>query len=126
MSDFLKVVYRRAMEAADPATLQLAFDAAVLDRYAADGAYQVMRTDSAGRVRKQGGWSLDFGIAGEDRIVHASWGALMNQLPASEREHWSAHATVAAAMSDNFLRMQLSPMSCFDDGDLRPWKVDGA
>jgi hypothetical protein len=121
MSDFLKVVYRKALSSDDPALLQLAFDAAVLDRYRGDAAYQVIRTDSAGRVRKQGGWSLDFGIADDDRIVHASWRALVDQLPAGEREHWAAHATVAAALSDNFVRMQLSPMSCFDDGDVRAW-----
>jgi len=121
MSDFLKVAYRRALPAGDPALLQLAFESAVLDRYRENDAYQVIRTDSAGRVRKQGGWSLDFGIADGDRIVHASWRALTEQLPESEREHWAAHAAVAGALSDNFLRMQLSPMSCFDDGDLRSW-----
>jgi len=121
MSDFLKVAYRRALASSDPALLQLAFDASVLDRYRADAAYQVMRTDSAGRLRRQSGWSLDFGIADGDRIVHASWQALAANLPPAEREHWAAAAAVADALSDNFLRMQLSPMSCFDDGDLRSW-----
>jgi hypothetical protein len=121
MSDFLRVIYRRALPQGDPALLQLAFEAAVLDRYRGDAAYQVMRTNSAGRVRKQGGWSLDFGIAADDRFVHASWRSLTEQLPEAERDHWAAHATVATALSDNFLRMQLSPMSCFDDGDLRNW-----
>ncbi|MEX0750905.1 MAG: hypothetical protein WD359_08865, partial [Dehalococcoidia bacterium] len=86
MSDFLKVVYRKALAANESALLQLAFEAQVLDRYRSDAAYQVIRTDSAGRVRKQGGWSLDFGIADEDRIVHASWRALSEQLPEGERE----------------------------------------
>ena len=121
MSDFLKVAYRRALPAGDPALLQLAFESGVLDRYRENAAYQVIRTNSAGRVRKQGGWSLDFGIADDDRIVHASWRALTEQLPEGEREHWALHAAVAAALSDNFLRMQLSPMSCFDDGDVRSW-----
>jgi hypothetical protein len=121
VSDFLKVVYRKALAANDPALLQLAFEAQVLDRYRSDGSYRVIRTESAGRVRKQGGWSLDFGIASGDRIIHTSWRALTEQLPESERDHWAMHATVAAELSDNFLRMQLSPMSCFDDGDVRPW-----
>jgi hypothetical protein len=121
MSDFIKVAYRRALTAGDPALLQLAFESSVLDRYRENAAYQVIRTNTAGRVRKQGGWSLYFGIADDDRIVHASWHALTQQLPESEREHWAAHATVAADLSDNFLRMQLSPMSCFDDGDVRSW-----
>jgi hypothetical protein len=121
MSDFLKVVYKRALAQGDPALVQLAFDAAVLDRYREDAAYQVIRTDTAGRVRKQGGWTLDFGIAAADAIVHTSWNALTSQLPESERDHWALHATVTPALSDNFVRMQLSPMSCFDDGDVRTW-----
>jgi len=42
-------------------------------------------------------------------------------LPESEREHWSAHTAPLTTYSDMFLRMQLSPGSCFDDGDLRTW-----
>lgn len=121
MSDFLKVIYKRALTSNDPALLQLAFDAAVLDRYRADAAFQVLRTDTAGRIRKQAGWTLDFGIADSAAVIHASWQALATQLPETEREHWSGFAAVAASLSDNFIRMQLSPMSCFDDGDLRAW-----
>jgi len=121
MSDFLKLVYRKALASNDPALVQLAFEAGVLDRYRGEPGYQVIRTNSAGRVRKQGGWSLDFGIADDDRIVHTSWRALVEQLPEGERDHWAMHASVAAALSDNFVRMQLSPMSCFDDGELRAW-----
>ena len=62
MSDFLKVVYRRALASEDPALVQVFFDAAVIDRYRGDAAYQVIRTDTAGRVRKQRGWALDVGI----------------------------------------------------------------
>jgi hypothetical protein len=121
MSDFLKVAYRRALSSSDPGLLQLAFDASVLERYRGDGSYQVIRTNSAGRVRRQSGWALDFGIADGDRVIHASWQALATNLPEPEREHWAAAATVARELSDNFLRMQLSPMSCFDDGELRSW-----
>ena len=41
-------------------------------------------------------------------------------LAASVREHWAAHVT-ALPLSENFLRMQLSPGSCFDDGEARTW-----
>ncbi len=120
MSDFLKVLYRRAMASRDPALLQLSFEPAVLDRYRGSSAFQLIRTNTAGRVKKQGGWSLDFGIAEGDAFIHASWTALANNLPEDEREHWAMHAA-SPAVSDNFLRMQLSPGSCFDDGELRTW-----
>jgi hypothetical protein len=120
MSDFLKVLYRRAFAGRDPALLQLSFDPAVLDRYRGNSAFQVIRTNTAGRVKKQGAWALDFGIAEDDAFIHASWAALINSLPDDEREHWAMHAMWQAA-SNNFLRMQLSPGSCFDDGELRTW-----
>lgn len=120
MTDFLKIVYRRAMTAGDPALLQLCFEAAVVDRYREDAAFQVIRTDTAGRIRKQGGWSIDFGIAEDGAMIHASWGAISTALPESERAHWAAHAT-AQPLSENFLKMQMAPASCFDDGDIRSW-----
>jgi hypothetical protein len=121
MSDFLKLIARKALSAGDPSLLQVGFDTAVLERYRADPAYRVIRTNTAGRVSKLRGWSIDFGIADGDSAIHASWGALSMQLPESERDHWAMHSAVIVALSDNFLRMQLSPMSCFDDGDVRPW-----
>ncbi len=121
MSDFLRVTQQRALKAADPALLQVGFDAAVLDRYRADASCQVMRTNTVGRVRKQGGFTIDFGISPGEATLHASWHGLMHALPEAERDHWSAHAAPVASYSDMFLRMQLSPSSCFDDGDLRPW-----
>ncbi len=120
MSDFLKVLYRRALANADPALVQLSFEAAVLDRYRENAAFRVMRTNTAGRVKKQGGWSIDFGICEDERAIHASWSQVANNLPDNEREHWAMHAA-GVALSENFLRMQLSPGSCFDDGDLRTW-----
>jgi hypothetical protein len=121
MSDYLKVLYRRALASRDPALVQLTFDAAVLERYRGNAAVRVIRTNTAGRVKKQGGWSLDFGIGEGDATVHASWTQVANNLPDAEREHWATHAATGAGMSENFLRMQLSPGSCFDDGDLRDW-----
>lgn len=120
MSDYLKIVVRRALMSGDPALLQISFDAAVVDRYRGRDDFQVIRTEAAGRVRKQGGWSIDFGIAEDDRTIHSSWSAVAHQLPEDEREHWATHVT-GTAMSENFLRMQLAPGSCFDDGDVRTW-----
>jgi hypothetical protein len=119
MSEYLRLVHRRALTNGDPSLVQLWFDASVIDRYR-DAGYQVVRTNSAGRVRKQGAWSIDAGIAPDDRTLHCSWGAIA-VLPEDERAHWAAHAVAGGAMSENFLRMQLSPGSCFDDGDLRMW-----
>ena len=119
MPEYLALVYRRALSRQDPSLVQLSFDAGVIDRYRGRQDYSVIRTDSAGRVKKQGGWSLDFGIAEGDQAVHVSWQALANQLPEEERDHWALHA--AGAYSENFLRMQLAPASCFDDGDVREW-----
>ena len=121
MSDYLKLAYGRALSSADPSLLQVSFEAAVLDRYRGDHSFQVIRTNSAGRVRKQGGWSVDVGIAPDERTIHASWHALAYAVPEGERAHWAAHAAAASGYSENFLRMQLSPGSCFDDGELRAW-----
>ena len=120
MPDFLRVLGRRALMNRDPALLQVAFDAAVIERYRGQAAYQVIRTKTAGRVKKQGGWSLDFGIGEGDALVHASWSQLAQNLPDGEREHWAAHV-IDLPLSENFLRMQLSPGSCFDDGEARTW-----
>lgn len=120
MPDFLKVLYRRALMDNDPALLQLSFEAAVLDRYRGDGSFSVVRTNTAGRVSKAGGWSLDFGIGEGDATIHASWQALTERLPEAERGHWAGYAS-DPHLSHNFVRMQLSPGSCFDDGDLRSW-----
>ncbi|MEX2245232.1 MAG: hypothetical protein WEC75_00965 [Dehalococcoidia bacterium] len=119
MSDYLKLLYHRALSAGDPALLQVSFDAAVLDRYRERPEFSVIRTNTAGRVRKQGGWSVDFGIAEGDAIVHVSWQYVEHSLPEDERDHWASHA--AGVVSENYVRMQMAPGSCFDDGDVRTW-----
>jgi hypothetical protein len=121
VSDFLRITQQRALNVGNPALLQVGFDVAVLDRYRADPACQVMRTDTVGRVRKQGGFTIDFGISPGEASIHASWQALTTSLPETERDHWASHASPVAGYSDMFLRMALSPSSCFDDGELRPW-----
>ena len=121
MSDYLTLVYRRAIEKGDPALLQVSFAVAVLDKYRESSAHSVIRTDTVARVRKQGEWSFDFGISPGEATVHAAWAALMTQLPEDERAHWASHTAPTASYSDMYLRMQLSPNACHDDGDLRDW-----
>lgn len=113
-----RVVVRRALASGDPANLQLWFGVDVLQRYREQGL-QVIRTNTVGRVRKQGAWTLDFGIAPDETAIHVPFGPL-SQLPEAEREHWAQFALPAPA-SKMFLQMRLSPGSCFDDGELRSW-----
>ena len=115
---YLRLIYRRVLKNQDPALAQVSFDSSVLDRYRGQSGYSLIRTNSAGRVKREGGWTLDVGIA--ESTVHASLRDVMNNLPEAEREHWAGHA-VALPMSDAFLQMQLQPSSCFDDGELRAW-----
>ena len=119
MSDYLKIVVSRSLTSGDPSLVQISFDAAVIDRYRGRADFRVIRTNSAGRVHKQSGWSIDFGIADGDLTIHSSWKQIAF-LPEDERAHWAAHVT-GMPMSENFLRMQLAPGSCFDDGDVRTW-----
>lgn len=79
----------------------------------------MIRTDTVGRVRKQGGWSLDFGIAPEEDMIHVTYAQLV-ALPEAEREHFAAHACLLPA-SKMFIQMRMTPGSCFDDGELRSW-----
>jgi hypothetical protein len=114
-----RLTARRALNAGDAALLQLHFAVAVLDRYRQGANFSVIRTDTVGRVRQQGGWSLDFGIAPQEDAIHVAW-ADLQRLPESDREHWAAHATLPPS-SRMFLSMRLTPGSCFDDGELRSW-----
>lgn len=104
----------------DLGTAQVWFDQAVLDRYRGQPGWRVMRTNSAGRVRSPAGWSLDFGIAPGDGLIHAAAADLAQRLPAPERAHWTQHLHLPAT-SPAFLTMRLGAGSCIDDGDLRDW-----
>ena len=64
---------------------------------------------------------VDCGIAPDERTVHVSWQAVAHALPEGEREYWALHAADPSGVSENFIRMQVSPGSCFDDGDVRAW-----
>jgi len=114
-----RVVLRRALAAGAPANLALHFAVAVLDRYLEGDGFSIIRTDTVGRLSKDGGWTLDFGIAPAEDRVHLFAGDLL-RLPEAEREHWAAFAALLPA-SAMFLQMRLAPGSCFDDGELRGW-----
>src|ERR1700704_1729423 len=96
---------------------QLWFDRAVLERYRALPGWRVMRTDTVGRVRSPEGWSLDFGIAEGEQLLHAGAADL------TERLHWAQH-TVTPRVSRTFLTMRLAPGSCIDDGELRDFEPE--
>jgi hypothetical protein len=104
----------------DLGAAQLWFDRGVLDRYRVQPGWRVMRTNTVGRVRSPEGWSLDFGIAEGDQILHTSLADLSQRLPVAEHQHWAQHL-VTPPVSVNFLTMRLVPGSCIDDGDLRDW-----
>ena len=114
-----QAVVRRALARGDPANLVLHFEVALLDRYRDGAGFALIRTDTVGRLRKEGGWAIDFGIAPDELLIHAFAGDLL-RLPEDEREHWSAYAT-ALPSSRMLLQMRLAPGSCFDDGEVRPW-----
>jgi len=99
------------------------FDQGVLDPYRGRPGWRVMRTNTVGRVQSSDGWSLDFGIADADGLVHATLVDLTQRLPASERQHWAQHL-VTPAVSRAFVTMRLAPGSCIDDGDLRDWAAE--
>jgi hypothetical protein len=96
------------------------FDQHVLDRYRGQSGWRVIRTNTVGRLRSPDGWSLDFGIAPDDQILHTTALELSQRLPAPERQHWAQHV-VSPGASRNFLTMRLAPGSCIDDGDVRDW-----
>jgi hypothetical protein len=112
-------LYLRVLDG-DLGAAHLWFDQRVLDRYRELLGWRVMRTNTVGRVRSPEGWSLDFGIASGDCLLHTSAKELSERLPASERQHWARHVAMPAA-SRNFLTMRLAAGACIDDGDLRDW-----
>ena len=65
------------------------FDQHVLDRYRGQSGWRVMRTNTVGRLRSPDGWSIDFGIAPDDHLLHTTALELSQRLPAPERQHWA-------------------------------------
>jgi hypothetical protein len=54
----------------DLGAAHLWFDEHVLDRYRGQAGWRVIRTNTVGRLRSPEGWSLDFGIAAGDAVLH--------------------------------------------------------
>ena len=105
----------------DAGAAQLWFDEHVLDRYRERPGWRVMRTNSVGRLASPEGWSVDFGIAEDDAVLHTTVSELSQRLPAAERQHWLQHI-ITPDLSRNFVAMRMAPGSCIDDGELRDWK----
>jgi hypothetical protein len=113
------LLYRRVL-GGDTGLAQVWFSSGVLDRYRSQSGYRVLRTNSAGRIRAPGGWTLDFGIADDDRLIHVSAADLAQRLPPAERQHWLG-AIFAPPVSGTFLVMRLGTGHCIDDGEVREW-----
>ncbi|MEX0800010.1 MAG: hypothetical protein WD379_02195 [Dehalococcoidia bacterium] len=112
------VIYSRALSSHDPNLVQIRFHVTVLDVYRERGL-DIKRTETVGRLRKAGGWSIDFGIGEGERTIHASFGDLMG-LPEEELRHWAGHVA-QSDLSESFCKMRLHPGSCIEDGELRDW-----
>lgn len=106
--------------AGDFGAAQVWFDQHVLDRYRTQDGARVIRTNSAGRVKAASGWSLDFGIAADDRLIHAAAADVSQRVPPSEHEHWLKFL-LTLPTSQTFLMMRLGSNVCIDDGDVRAW-----
>jgi hypothetical protein len=117
----LLLAYRRALTLGDSALVQVHFHASVLDKYRGAPGFELIRTNTVGRIKREGGWTIDLGIGEEGALVHACLGDLLQALPEGEREHWAEHA-VTPPVSRMFVQMRLTPGSCFDDGEVRPWE----
>ena len=101
---------------AQPELSLVVFKVEVLDAYVSRG--EVKRTNSVGRV-KTANWSLDFGIAPDEKTIHVPLGQFAQKVPERERGVWLECAD-DSRFSDNFLKM-LSSHACIDDGNLRAW-----
>lgn len=104
-----------------PELALVVFDVAVLAPYIERG--EVKRTNSVGRV-KAASWSLDFGIAPDEKTIHVPLGQFAQKVPERERAAWLEQAD-ASRFSDNFLKM-LSSHACIDDGTFRAWGEEPA
>ncbi len=114
-----RLLLTRALTSGDFGALHLRFDAGVLQRYRDRGA-TLIRTRTVGRVALPGRWSLDVGIAPDDREVHLAARDLRERLPAEEQAHWVAHL-VATPVSARYLQMSAARGACIDDGEPEPW-----
>ena len=109
----------RAVSSGDGSALPIHFSASVLSRYVDSGA-KILRTNTVGRLMQPGKAVIDFGIVGDDTIIHLRFGDISSLIPESERSHWLDHL-VAPSASRPYLQMTLQPGACHDDGELREW-----
>jgi len=101
--------------------IQLFFESDVLNKYLENDNFVIIRTDTSGRLSKKGGWSLDFGISGEqDRLIHTAVESFSQRVPKTEHEHWLAHL-VNLPVSANYIKGLIRP-GCLDDGAIRKWQ----
>jgi hypothetical protein len=113
------LLYRKVL-AGETGLAQIWFHSSVLEKYVGLTGFRVLRTNSAGRIRASGGWTLDFGIADDAHLIHVSAADLGQRLPPAERQHWLAHI-FAPPVSGTFLVMRAGAGHCMDDGDVRDW-----
>ena len=112
VAHFLKKVVQK------PELAQISFATSVLDKYLSQNDTKVTRTHTVGRV-KTATWSVDFGIAPDEKTIHLTLSQIIQKLPENEHAHWFASAH-AHHFSENYLKMQ-SSHACIDDGNLRAW-----
>ncbi|MSQ31669.1 MAG: hypothetical protein EXR59_00280 [Dehalococcoidia bacterium] len=96
------------------------FDIDVLDKYRSVSWFSLIRSNTIGRLKREGSWSLDFGISPGEKVIHVSAGDIADRLPPDEQAHWIKHLS-APAMSQNFMKTRLTIGACIDDGDTRKW-----
>ena len=100
--------------------VQLFFASSVLHKYRDKEDYRLIRTNSSGRISRQGSWNVDFGISGDtEEYIHLPMESVVHRLPESERDHWLDHM-VTLPVSKMFIRGLIRP-GCLDDGDIRSW-----
>ena len=114
------VFYRRLVGGNRSDLAQVWFDTAVLAPYRTRPGYKLYRSDTMGLLQGPH-WRLDFGIAGDDTLLHLSVSALCDQLPEREREHWLAHLHTPS-VSRAYLVTQLARGTCLADGEIRVWE----
>lgn len=100
--------------------VQLFFLSDVLNKFRENDGFKIIRTDTSGRLSKTGGWSLDFGISGEDdRLIHTAVESFIQRIPKAEHDHWLSFL-VSLPISTNYMKGLLGP-GCLDDGPIRKW-----
>lgn len=115
-----KTLFTDVLQGEKIGKMQLFFHPDVLNRYRENDNYAIIRTDTSGRLSKKGGWSLDFGISGEDdRLIHTAVESFSGRIPKPEHEHWLAHL-VSLPISANYIKGLIRP-GCLDDGPIRKW-----